>query len=278
MNSLIDPSFSHIFDSIVSGIAANFSIVWLTIPFSVITGVTAVFRFLADRKEFAFTCRRLYLNGFSAETRRKYTELLDTFDAEQIVAMRIKLWNSARQPIKREDFDGGQPILINCAPATVRFAGVASCRPAYLQPTVEARPSAVAIQPLLLNRKDEIKLDVLITDFKPPLGVVVEGRLLGIREPREDPGSGLRTLALYTATTSIGVIVSLLIQALLSNVLPVLTDFLARIQFTASLSVIATVLGFITAAVTIFGSLERAVRLLWARVWNWIRRRPGNVD
>jgi hypothetical protein len=98
-------------------------------------------------------------------------------------AIRVKIWNSGRQAITRSDFDDRRPIEIPLVGEELWYARVSDRDPSYLPVDIRSNSSAscLKMEPLLLNSKDSLKIDI-ITWRRAKVGEV-RARIAGIRLP-----------------------------------------------------------------------------------------------
>jgi hypothetical protein len=91
----------------------------------------------------------------------------------------IEIQNTGNEPIKREDFDS--PLKFSfIGEGEILSSRILSTKPADLDAVINAEPSSLSLQPLLLNSNDRVRLEVLTSTAK--YKIQHSARIVGISE------------------------------------------------------------------------------------------------
>jgi hypothetical protein len=115
---------------------------------------------------------------------RGRTRILSNDPGKSLVRMRLRIWNAGGQAIRREDFDNCIPIHVIFSDAVkLEFAAVSCPGPQYLRAESCLNPelNGIQIEPLLLNSRDRIQLDLLLSSSTLH-NVEVHARIAGVKE------------------------------------------------------------------------------------------------
>jgi len=139
----------------------------------------------------------------------------------------LKIINDGNQPIATGDFE--KPLYFSFFGGTqILSAEVVSTKPENLNPSISFDDEFIAVEPLLLNSKDFIKIKALINgekfSFKP------DTRIIGVREVKELREFPVKQLFFSAAGLMFGAFFALIISGV----------------FSASVSIIITLLFFLT--------------------------------
>jgi hypothetical protein len=134
-----------------------------------------------SRKELAYEYDATRL----ADPKQVSSKLKMTFDGHPVFnvsLIRIKIRNSGRVPITRDDFD--EPISIEIVSDGLLSVESGKSSPPSLEYELASLPDRKDIQlgTLLLNPTDEINLSVLATGFRK---VAVKGRIVGLKQIKQ---------------------------------------------------------------------------------------------
>lgn len=221
----------------------------LGVPFAIVaslaTTVSGIWRFYSGRRALAYKLTVQEVNHLSREARERY-ERVKTADAEaRVLPARLRIWNSGRQVIRRDEFDGGIPIEMLFGNADVAVCQIARVRPMYLRPEVKAQASSVLVKPLLLNPGDSIEMELVLTRaasgkfedrivFGTCFGTC---RIAGIRWMTEDPGRTFRRLGQLALSLSLLTLGSLLVKVIAGSV-PLLQHLVSDLNLQDILAVV----------------------------------------
>ena len=152
--------------------------------------VTIVLFFVANwwlkRKALTYTVSVTRLLTVHETVNNRVQILFDGTPARDVCLVEIILNNSGHEPIRTNDFE--RPLRFHCGyEAQILTLDVVETKPMDLRPVValvseDGRPtSEFELQPLLLNRRDSLKVKALVNEMGT---VAVHGRVVGVREIR----------------------------------------------------------------------------------------------
>src|SRR5215469_1565347 len=186
-----------------------------SVPFSIASSLinigSAVWRWYSGRRALTYRLtvkRAISLRGLLNWLLHRETPLG--------VEATLRIWNSGRQAIRRDEFDNDTPIEIFFWDSTSPFIVTHRFQPANLRPEIAPRRSSIAIWPLLLNPKDSIELDLQFVIFRR----VVFGtcRIVAIRWKTKYPGRTFWALVRIALALSLATLGLLVVADLQDNV------------------------------------------------------------
>jgi hypothetical protein len=126
----------------------------------------ALLRFITDRSVLYQTISPNFPIDLSDDGRRLYWALDGDAQERRLTVWSIRIGNRGRLPIKRDQFDSGQPLELMFPNGPVKHVEVGERVPTKLHLDVSdlnpENETSIKISPLLLNSGDEVELKVIL--------------------------------------------------------------------------------------------------------------------
>lgn len=153
-----------------------------------------------NRKEVAYEIvSNTPILSLRTEVKGKVQVLLDNKPVNEARLVILRIWNSGNQPIRTEDYDQKNPIKFNFGSGTeVLDADILETIPSDLKSRsiLRLNSESIEIEPLLLNRKDSIKIKLLISRFNGDISI--DGRIVGVKQISIFTNKSSALFALFT--------------------------------------------------------------------------------
>lgn len=155
--------------------------------------------------------------------KRNLQILFDNNQVQDVDIIEVEIFNSGNEEIRPNDYE--RPISVNFDKNTqILTAEVAKVNPLNLKPSVKIEGISVILEPLLLNKKDSIKLKMLVS--KCSNNPTVSARIAGVKEIKESSEKQNRVLLSIITGGTLGVIASIMLIILYFSAPPQITSAL----------------------------------------------------
>lgn len=181
MNFWEDPTFQFI-------VLATAAIIAIIIP-------VILYWKTRQKKALSYTVSSSPLLSVKDEIKKKVQILYDGKPVEQVHLTVFKIINSGNVPITPEDYK--TPIALNFGKDSEILTGsITKTEPENLEPTFHFKSGIATVEPLLLNRKDFITINMLVKKYE---NISISGRIVGVKEIKLFKKASRKYSALYLA-------------------------------------------------------------------------------
>ena len=141
----------------------------------------SIFLYFAQKNRKSLSCRLLAETKLFRHVNGKFQTTYDGRPVQNVFLIIIKVLNDGNTPILASDF--AQELTFSLGSnVQVLSAEPIHASPEDLKPTLHTTQSTVTVQPLLLNSKDEIDIQILCDGYQR--NIKIESRIVGVREVR----------------------------------------------------------------------------------------------
>ena len=137
---------------------------WQSVGVLVAIGSLFFFLFFRKRKKISYQIQATNLLTVKEEVKPKLKIIYENLPVEELNLVKLKISNSGNKPIVSDDFE--TPLVVSFPSKTQLFkVNVTGTNPENLKPSISIEGSSIVIRPLLLNPKDWITINILLSHF-----------------------------------------------------------------------------------------------------------------